>query len=318
MKIAHISDLHLNTFYSDSNLKQIKQLFKYAVDNRSDHIVLTGDLTDNASEKDFEILRNLFRKNGLLSSERLSIVIGNHDIFGGLQTAEDIFNFPERCKKVDYDFMVNMFVEYFKETFDDCVYKSEENHFPFAKLIRDTLITGVNSIARYSGVKNPFASNGEVDVHQFNELFRILETYQDVKHKLVLIHHHFNKMKINKKKTASTFWQGIEKQTMKLRKKGRLFNLFNQYKIDLVLHGHLHDSVEYCRKGIRFSNGGGSIRSFQKNFVNVNFVNLNNEGITTEIHAIRDFTLAPVIIKTEEKIKRGFESTPQLSEAVVY
>ena len=81
MKIAHISDLHLNTIYS------------YSLENKADHLVITGDLTDNASEKDFEILRNLFRKNGLLNSERLSLVIGNHDIFGGLQSAEEIFFF---------------------------------------------------------------------------------------------------------------------------------------------------------------------------------------------------------------------------------
>lgn len=318
MKIAHISDLHLNTFYSDSNLKQIKQLVKYSLDNRADHLVVTGDLTDNASEKDFEILRNLFRKNDLLKPDKLSVVIGNHDIFGGLQTAEDIFDFPDRCKKVDYDTMLNVFVEYFKETFEDCVYKSEENHFPFAKLIEDTLITGVNSIARYSRIKNPFASNGEVDVHQFNELYKILEEYQYVKHKLVLLHHHFNKMKINKKKTASTFWQGIEKQTMKLRKKNRLFNLFDKYKVDLILHGHFHESTEYYRKGMRFSNSGGSIRSYNKNFVTVNFVNLGIEGITTEIHRISDFTLSPVIIKSEEIIDRGYEHAPELSEAVVY
>ncbi|QQS35322.1 MAG: metallophosphoesterase [Ignavibacteriales bacterium] len=318
MKIAHISDLHLNTFYSDSNLKQIKQLIKYSVENGTDHLVITGDLTDNASEKDFEILRNLFKKNGLLDSERMSIVIGNHDIFGGLQTAEDIFSFPERCKMVDYDSMINLFVSYFKETFENCVYKSEESHFPFAKIINDTLVTGINSIARYSKVKNPFASNGEVDIHQFNDVVRIFESNQSVKNKIVLIHHYFNKLKINKKKSASTFWQGIEKQTMKLRKKGRLFNLFNQYNVNLVLHGHLHESIEYHRKGIRFSNSGGSIKSAAKNSIAVNFINVTDEGISTEVHSIRDFTMSPLILKPQQIKLVGYEDGIELSEAVVY
>jgi len=53
MKIAHISDLHLNMFYKDSNLQKIKYLLKYAIAQKPDHIVITGDLTDNAGEKDF-------------------------------------------------------------------------------------------------------------------------------------------------------------------------------------------------------------------------------------------------------------------------
>lgn len=315
MKIAHISDLHLNTFYSDSNLRQIKRVIKYSLDNNVDHIVITGDLTDNASEKDFEILRNLFRKNDLLNSERLSLVIGNHDIFGGLQSAEDIFIFPERCKKVDYDFMVNNFVNYFEETFSNCVFKSNESNFPFAKIIDNTLITGINSIARYSKIKNPFASNGEVSISQFNELVQIFEQNQNIKHKLVLIHHYFNKIKLNKQKATSTFWQNIEKQTMKLKKKSRLFNLFHKYKIDLVLHGHLHESNEYLRKGIRFSNGGGSVKSAEKNSVSVNFIKVTENEINTEVHLIKEYAISPVIVVKDEVKVSDFEKSLVLSAA---
>ena len=94
MKIAHISDLHFSTFFKDSNLKSIKYLIKYILQTKADHIVITGDLTDNACSKDFEILRSLFRSYDILRGDRLSVVIGNHDIFGGLQTPEDILSFP--------------------------------------------------------------------------------------------------------------------------------------------------------------------------------------------------------------------------------
>ena len=66
-----------------------------------DHLVITGDLTHNADYEDLEILRNLFQEYGLLNSERLSLVIGNHDIFGGPQAAEEVFQFPEKCKQID-------------------------------------------------------------------------------------------------------------------------------------------------------------------------------------------------------------------------
>ncbi len=100
MRIAHISDLHLNTFFKSSNLRQIKTLVKYALEQEFDHMVVTGDLVDNASARDLEILRNLFRKNNLLDTDRLSVIIGNHDIFGGPQTPEEIFTFTEKCRSV--------------------------------------------------------------------------------------------------------------------------------------------------------------------------------------------------------------------------
>jgi predicted phosphodiesterase len=245
----------------------------------------------------------------------LSLVIGNHDIFGGLQTAEDIFMFPKKCKKVDYDLMVNNFVNYFKETFSNCVYKASESHFPFAKIIDGTLITGINSIARYSKIKNPFASNGEVSVSQFNELVQIFEQNKNSNQKLVLIHHYFNKIKVNKQKTASPFWQNIEKQTMKLKKKSRLFNLFHQYKVDLVLHGHLHESKEYFRKGIRFSNSGGSIKSAEKKSVTVNFINLSENEIKTEVHLMRDYSANTTILTKDEQRINDYKQNQVLSEA---
>ena len=112
MKIAHISDLHLNSFFKDSNLRVIKHLLKYILQQQADHIVITGDLVDNADPKDLETLRNLFRKFGLLESDRMSLVIGNHDIFGGPQTPEELFTFPEKCRSVNYEKKVNTCVKY--------------------------------------------------------------------------------------------------------------------------------------------------------------------------------------------------------------
>lgn len=59
MKIAHISDLHLNTYYRDSHLKEIRLILKYCSDAGIDHLFITGDLTDNASDVNLNILKNL-------------------------------------------------------------------------------------------------------------------------------------------------------------------------------------------------------------------------------------------------------------------
>ena len=125
------------------------------------------------------------------------LVIGNHDIFGGPQTPEDIFTFPERCKNVPYENKVKEFGEYFSETFKNCIYKNEDHVFPFVKILDNVMISGFNSIAKYSKLKNPFGSNGEINFKQFQELSDIYRSYSKlVKHKLMLVHHHFNKIKI--------------------------------------------------------------------------------------------------------------------------
>jgi len=284
--IAHISDLHLNSFYNDSIFKHVNYLLKQISENKVDHLIITGDITDNASEKDFEIFRRMLTKYGFMKGEKLSIIPGNHDIFGGIQKAEDIFTFPEKCDKINYYKRVNNFLSYFPEAFSNCQYLSSKSFFPFAKKINNTLIVGLNSIAQYSKLSNPFGSNGEIDATQFGELFDILKTTEkDERHKIVLIHHHFNKLKNEARSTFGSIWSGIEKQTMKLKGKRRLFNLFREFNVDIVLHGHVHESKEYFRKNVRFLNAGATIRS-NKQTMKINYLTIAKGKIEVDIQSI--------------------------------
>jgi 3',5'-cyclic AMP phosphodiesterase CpdA len=284
--IAHISDIHLNSFYNDSTLKRTNFLLKEISENNVDHLIITGDITDNASEKDLEIFRRMLAKYGFINGDRLSIIPGNHDIFGGVQKAEDIFTFPEKCNAVNYNKRVNNFLSYFPEAFGNCHFLSSKNYFPFTKKINNTLIIGLNSIAQYSKLSNPFGSNGDIDSTQFGELFDILKaTEKDVKFKIVLIHHHFNKLKSEAKSTFRSIWSGIEKQTMKLKGKRRLLNLFREYKVDIVLHGHVHESKEYFRKNVRFLNAGATIRSNNQS-MKINYLTIAKGKIEVDIQSI--------------------------------
>jgi 3',5'-cyclic AMP phosphodiesterase CpdA len=284
--IAQISDLHLNSFYNDSIFKLASYLLKYISEQKVDHLVISGDLTDNASERDFEIFRRMLNKYGFLKGEKLSIIPGNHDIFGGAQKAEDIFSFPERCNSVNYNKRVSTFLSYFPEVIDNCFYMSPKNFFPFAKKINNTLIVGLNSIAKYSKISNPFGSNGEIDATQFGELFEILKNVdKDIKNRVVLIHHHFNKLKSDSKSTFGSIRAGIEKQTMKLRGKRRLLKLFREFKVDLVMHGHIHESKEYVRKKVRFINAGATVKN-NKSLIKINFINLSKNGIDIDIRLL--------------------------------
>ncbi len=251
-----------------------------------DHIVITGDLTDNASPGDFEILRRFFRSCDILRSDRLSVVIGNHDIFGGLQTPEDIFSFQEKCRTIDYDKKVNEFGEYFSETFEG-TNRTNNNYFPYLKKINDVLFIGINSIARYSKVKNPFASNGKITEEVLSETGNLLKNFSSPKYtRMVLTHHHFNKIKLKKYNLTSVFWQKLEKQTMKLKKKKRIISFLKEINADVVLHGHWHLNIEYEREGIRFFNGGATIKGNIPEEIQVNFIDIRMDNIKFETHKL--------------------------------
>lgn len=287
MKFAHISDLHVNNFYRHSHFKEVKAILKYCKAINVDHILITGDLTDNASEFNLQILQKSLAKYGYENSSRLSVVPGNHDIYGGLQKAEDIFSFPDRCKQTDYNTKVKNFNKIFSKSFEECIYTGKFDFYPYAKLIDGVLLIGINSNAYYSTISNPFASNGEVSPEQFLEVEKILQEYGKlVKYRIVLIHHHFNKIKNNSGVSSAGLWQNIEKQTMKLRKKKRLITLFKEHNIDLILHGHLHLTQTYEKKGLIFINSGGSIKDVSTNKLKFNIINVDKNSIRTEIHKI--------------------------------
>lgn len=309
MKIAHISDLHLNTLYNDSNLQRIKRLIKYISSKSVDHLIISGDLTDNADESDLTLLKKMLLKEGFGNSANLTIVPGNHDIFGGPQKPIDIFSFPERCKEVNYMEKLKFFNKIFSESFENIITFSDDSNYPFLKILNNVLIIGINSIAEYSKFKNPFASNGELKLHHFNILNDLLVKYSNSDYfKVVVIHHHFNKLK-NTKRSIAGIWQNIEKQTMKLKKKKRLLSLFNKHGIDLVLHGHIHYNEYYERKGIAFLNAGASTVGYTGKSLRVNFIYFEPNEIISELHKITESGE----IKVEELFRKVYKSNITLS-----
>ncbi len=286
MKIAHISDIHFTTYFRNLGLYRFEKLLEFCNNKDIDHLLITGDLVENPDPYDFELLRKILKKTGFLSSDRLSIVIGNHDIFGGVVTVHDLFNFTRHCETINYNLRIKEFYNFFSESFEGCSYISPINIFPYAKVIDDVLIIGLNSVAEYSKTKNVFASNGEINPVQLKELTDLFNLYKSCKIKLVLIHHHFQKSRRLKDNQFGTIWEIIENQTMKLRTKRKLFELFNNYNVNLVLHGHYHESFEYYRKGIRFLNAGGSFKNGFMDKGQINFLDTDYSNLNVEIHKI--------------------------------
>lgn len=268
-KIAHITDLHIKSLDLKGYKKQLQVLLEDIKKRECDHIFITGDLIDNAEEKDYHALIRIFNDFDLMHTNKMSVTIGNHEIFGGTQTAEDVFLFPTRCQNTDYNAQIKLFSHFFKPLFEGAEINSEDNPFPYCKILFDKIaVIGVNSNAHWSKIRNPIGSNGAVYDDQFKKLSKILKS-EKVKDKLkiVLIHHHFNKINESGSNMVHSLWLYVERRTMKLHNKKRLFRLFKEAEVDVVLHGHTHITDSYTRKGSLFVNSSASVIPFTENKV---------------------------------------------------
>lgn len=285
MKIAHFSDLHICELYRKDNIQFTRDTIEYALKEDCDHFVITGDLSHQGLRRDYEILRGIFDDYGLLDPNKLSLTIGNHDIFGGIQLAKDIIRFPKRCRVVNYRQKIDNFIDFFRESFADTRSLYANRVFPFAKVVQDVVFFGINSTAEYSMLTNPAASNGTVSRTKrkwLSELFT-LEDFQG-KLKIVLIHHHFNKnsrVKLNGKKP---WWTRIEGQTMRLYRKRTLMKLFSRHDVALVLHGHVHTYHQYEKHGIIFLNGAGCFTNKRQHRLEMNMIRTSGQDFEIERH----------------------------------
>lgn len=284
MKIAHLSDLHLDANNKRINLLNTERLLSYISANNYDHIVISGDITENAEASGFELARKLFKKYGLLDPRKLTVTIGNHDIFGGVHLAEDILKFPSRCRAADFNEKVKTFCYFFRETFQTTTKPAEDRFFPFIKELDDTILIGLNSIAEYSPLKNPFASNGKISANQLEEMQSLLNSVNAAGRKVIAVtHHHFCKDSLDMTTSSGLIWQAIEKQTMKLRNKKRIIKSLKKTGAELVLHGHLHESSAYFRKGLKFLNAGGSILGGNSGTIRFNEIEITGSELNHKI-----------------------------------
>lgn len=283
VRIAHVSDLHISTKHRRSNIRRARILLQHLVSLRFDHVVVTGDLTADAAPDEYQVARNLFTAFGLLDATRLTVVPGNHDVFGGVHQAEDLLSFPARCRTADLPEKLELFHTTFGETFTRCLLPVDKGVYPFAKVIGDVALIGVNSVMPWSRAKNPFGSNGRVGDGQLARLRELLTSpLLAGKRKVVLIHHHFRKPPRRVRGSMQGVWAAMEGQTMKLRGKGELRRLFAGTGVEAVLHGHLHEMGIDERDGIRYLNAGGSVVGSNTDVLSYHGVTIDAGGVRVE------------------------------------
>lgn len=294
--IAHISDLHLSAEHKRGHIRRTRRALNYINSLGVDHLIITGDITADGSTADYRVARSVLASAGVLTPSRLTVTVGNHDIFGGVHTAEDVLSFPGRCAETDTKAKLKEFGAAFEETFRGTVMPSEKRIFPFVKILGDVAVVAVNTIAPYSKFKNPLGSNGSVDDRSFEALEGLLDSAPvRSRRKIVALHHHFHRMREVRAGAVHSVWSAIERQTMKLRGKSRILKLFARHHVDMVLHGHIHQSMEYTREGVRFVNGGGSILHDDHSDLHINIIRLHEAGSTVEIHRIPSEGMPPAV-----------------------
>ena len=79
MRIAHISDLH--TGISETHDRFIAQQLETISGSAVDHLIITGDLTHSGRDSEFQSILRILGDLDFLSSERLTGIPGNHDLF---------------------------------------------------------------------------------------------------------------------------------------------------------------------------------------------------------------------------------------------
>jgi 3',5'-cyclic AMP phosphodiesterase CpdA len=277
MKIAHISDLHLDIDKKKQNNASTYRLLEYIHDNRYDHIIISGDITENAEKGSFMLARQMFARFGMLNKRDLTLTIGNHDIFGGVHLAEDVINFPGKCKNTNYYDKISAFAACFEETLPAQT-ASTKNVFPFVKELDSIVLVSLCSVAQYSYLKNPFASNGRIKNQQIEIITGLLKNIPESKKRIIVTHHHFNKESSDNIPGSGSVWKAIENQTMKLRGKKKLLKSFNELNAELILHGHLHENLAYKRSGINIQNAGGSILSSDPVHMYINSIEISGDG----------------------------------------
>jgi 3',5'-cyclic-AMP phosphodiesterase len=275
-RVAHISDPHISRQYYREHIKSLKMLLRSIVEAGVDHIVITGDIVSTGNEDDFYLAREIFAKLDLLHSERLTVVPGNHDIFGGPHRAVDVLSFPQHIRSVDYRKNMKLFLQAFAETFSGVRHLSTQSVFPFLKQAGPFNIFGLNSIPPWSLRRNILGTNGCIDELQATALQTVIDTggEQD-RVNVVLLHHHFHEL-VKEDVVSSDFWRKVESRTMRLRKRRKLIRLFNELKIRYVLHGHIHVNETYEREGILFANGAGAVCDDPVRYLKYNVLEYND------------------------------------------
>ncbi|HPS65583.1 MAG TPA: metallophosphoesterase [Ignavibacteria bacterium] len=258
-RIAHISDLHLSADDKDAE-KSFRSLLQEIAEKKCGHIIITGDLINQPMISNYEFVKQIFKDANIYSRDKLTILPGNHEIFGGADKKNGKgYLFPYVCKHLDYDMALSIFHESFK----DILPENFEGAYPFLKVLHNNIVlAGFNSTMQWDSNLNPIGSNGQVNSIQNKIFANMSDELKKHKIKIALIHHHFHFEAPEYADEVHKEWLYSERFTMQLHNRNTVLNSFKAAEINCVLHGHTHFTDEYNIDGMTFYNSSGCFLPF--------------------------------------------------------
>jgi 3',5'-cyclic-AMP phosphodiesterase len=265
MKIAHISDIHLDSQENPECLTDIDMLLSELLRSGHDHIVLTGDIVDVANFDDLYRLREIFESHGILNWEKVTIIPGNHDIFGKYEFKGDgMLKTAARAASavgLKYQDRMQEFCEVFRETItEEPVLNST---FPFIKILQGgkngIAIVSFNSVLEWTVAMNPVGSRGRIDDRQLADIQspEIVDLLKD-KFVISLSHHAYHIYNPRNAADSVFLW------SMELVGKESYLQAMKKIGVKVALHGHYHRIMDYHIEGIHFINSGSVRKSGMK------------------------------------------------------
>jgi len=233
VKIAHVSDLHLldlegavpsrlfnKRFTGYVNLKfhrksvhkpfaveaSLRELRKIGVD----HVVVTGDVSNLALEREFELVQRVLDRELGMTPDQVSIVPGNHDTY-----TQGSF----RTKRFAQTFASSM-------TSDIAV---GDGPFPYVRLRGPVAIIGLSTAVP----RPPLVAAGQLGSRQREALARLL-AHPEVRSRtpVILQHHPWHNPPERLRTLLEGLYDAREEQ-----------ELLGDIERGLLLHGHLHRRV---------------------------------------------------------------------------
>ncbi len=255
VKIAHISDTHLSGKQDRRQVDELDRLFGYFKTAGYDHLVISGDLSNNADPEDWRIIRKKLEIHGFYHWDKATVIAGNHDLINLEEEMRfyNALNPLSLVRKKVFERKLKEFCFFFQELITG--EEQGSNAFPFVKIINYPSVkiafAALNSVYPWYPADNPLGARGFITPGQLRALGQesVLASLQGCF--LVGLCHHAYKVY----GTDSLIDQAFD-WTMELKNREEFLELMKRMQTKLVLHGHFHRFQAYTTDGITFINGG--------------------------------------------------------------
>ncbi|ACF12663.1 metallophosphoesterase [Chloroherpeton thalassium ATCC 35110] len=273
MKIAHISDIHIDHVALPNRSEQFENLIINIFEEGFDHLIITGDVTDVAREEDMLLVKDIFERNGLLDWKKITLIPGNHDLFGKYEfNAERVLSNAIRASGTNSLKKLQIFCEIFRDVMTPN--NTARYYFPFVKIFNGpgegVAIVAFNSVFEFSLANNPIGSRGYIRTEELRAMLdpEVLDVLKG-KFVIALCHHAYKILE-----SAIAPYEQAFVWTMELINRSEYVDTLRKIHAKVALHGHLHKTETYEVDGITFMNAG----AFKRDQTLVNSLKIHEDG----------------------------------------